>query len=159
MFCRANNQYLTWGKVPLGLNMIYTSDPAVKKTHFRLPDNQEREILTGELFALGIGGGEAFLRYAERTIGINLEWENDPKKCFEWKILGLDGRSGKPIATGSPVAIVNKNVKPDPDFFIYLDRGPGGGADIGWTTSSELWDKVLDFAAKKLITEAKEAFL
>jgi hypothetical protein len=35
MFCRANNQYLTWGKVPLGLNMIYTSDPAVKKTHFK----------------------------------------------------------------------------------------------------------------------------
>jgi hypothetical protein len=68
MFCRTNNNYLTWKKVPVGINLAFITDPGVKKTHLKLPDNQERDILTGEPFALGIGGGEAFLRYAHRTV-------------------------------------------------------------------------------------------
>lgn len=141
MFCRANNSYLTWKKRPLGINLDYISDSNVKKTHFRLPDNQEREILTGELFALGIGGGEAFLRYAHRTVGINLKWETSPGSCFQWKMFGPDGQSGKSIAPDTPIAIVNQNVEPAPDFFIYLDRQPGGVADVGWTTSQNFGTK------------------
>ena len=73
LFCQSNNKYLTWKKVPVGINLDFISDVAVKKTHFRLPDGQVREIKSGELVAFGIGGGEAFLKYAHRTLGINLE--------------------------------------------------------------------------------------
>jgi hypothetical protein len=159
MFCRSNGKYLTWKKVPLGINLDYITDAGVKKTHFRLPDNQEREILTGEPFALGIGGGEAFLGYAERDIGINLKWYESPQGKYEWRMFGSNGEIGKPIPTGSLVAIANEKVKPDPDFFIYLDRQPPGVADVGWTTSPEFWDQVLDAAGKAAVAAAKAALL
>ena len=37
LFCQSNNKYLTWKKVPLGINLDFIGDAAVKKTHFRLP--------------------------------------------------------------------------------------------------------------------------
>jgi hypothetical protein len=36
------------------------------------------------------------------------------------------------------VAVLNVNVKPTPDFLVYLDRHPGV-ADVGWTTSPNWW--------------------
>jgi hypothetical protein len=157
LFSQSNNRYLTWVKQPLGFNLGYITDPAIKRIHFRLPDNQEREIRTGEIFALGIGGGEAFIRYETRSIGINLEWDEDPNKCHEWKIFGADGISGKPIPSGSRVAIVNQNVKPEASFFIYLDRQPPGVADVGWDTSPSFWDQVQNTAEKALVTAVKKA--
>jgi hypothetical protein len=155
MFCRANNKYLTWKEVPLGINLDYITDPEIKRIHFRLPDNQEREILTGEPFALGIGGGEAFLGYHHRTVGINLEWYENPKDKYQWKMFGADGELRKPIASDSVVAISNQAVEPAPDFFIYLDRKVPGTADVGWTTSPEFWDQVLDEAQKVGVTAVK----
>lgn len=136
MFCQTNNKYLTYGKQPVGFNVVYTTDYRLCKTHFRLPDGQQRPILTGEPVALGIGGGDAFLYYSHRTAGINLKWSGPPK--HEWRIYGPTGEQGQPIPTGSPVAVLNVNVEPGPDFLVYLDRHPGV-ADIGWTTSPNWW--------------------
>jgi hypothetical protein len=157
MLCRGNNKFLTWKTVPLGINLDYVSDAGVKKTHFALPDKQEREILTGEPIALGIGKGEAYLRYAHRTIGINLEWSQNP--VYEWRIFDSSAEKGKPIATDSWVAIVNDKVEPSADFLVYLDRDPMGVADIGWTTSPDFWEGVFDATAEAAVRALKRAIL
>ena len=152
LFCQSNNKYLTWKKVPVGINLDFISDVAVKKTHFRLPDGQVREIKSGELVAFGIGGGEAFLKYAHRTLGINLEWKQEP--IYQWRIFGANSQLGTPIAADSPVAIVNDKVEPSPDFLIYFDRPPGM-ADVGWTTSPDFFNKIVSAAEKVAIEAAK----
>jgi hypothetical protein len=102
-----------------------------------------------------VGGSPSFLRYAHRTVGINLEYQGSP--AFEWLIYGSNGEKGQPVPTGSPVAIINSKVEPDPDFLIYLDRP--AGADVGWTTSPGFWDQVGDVATKAAITALKKALL
>jgi hypothetical protein len=152
LFCTMNDRYLTWGKVPLGINLVFVSDASVQKTHFRLPDGQERPILSGESVALGIGGGDAFLKYSSRDAGINLVWSKSP--AFEWRIFG--GALGTPIQENSPVALANDNVSPAPDFLIYFDRLPGM-ADVGWTTSPGVWKGLLALADKHKVDIAKAA--
>jgi hypothetical protein len=143
MFCQSNGEYLTYKEVPLGINVQFTSDAGLHKTHFKLPDGAEREILTGESVALGIGGGDAFLCYAHRTSGINLKWAaEDPG--FQWRLYDLTGEKGKPIATNSFVAIGNVNVEPKPDYLVYLDRLQAG--DIGWTSSPDWKGTITDAA-------------
>jgi hypothetical protein len=137
LFCTGNNKFLTYARTNLGINLGYIGDNSDKKIHLVLPDRQEREILTGELVGFGIGGGDAFLRYQERTVGINLEWAKNP--AFEWRIFTASGEIGKPIAVGEKVAIVNVNVRPDIDFLIYFERP--AGASIGWTTSPGWYQK------------------
>jgi hypothetical protein len=151
LFCKTNGEYLTWKKVPIGINLGYTSDPNSNKTHFRLPAGAEREILSGEPVAFGIGGGEAFLKSASRDAGINLTWSKAP--VFEWKIFGSNSL-GAPIPENSFVAIVNESVKPTADFFVHFGRPPGM-ADVGWTTSPGFWDSALAFADKHKIEIAK----
>jgi hypothetical protein len=145
LYCSANKEYLTYGKEPLGINLVFAKNGTDKKVHFRLPDGQERQILTGEPVAFGVGGGDAFLRYAVRTTGINLEWSNQP--VFEWVFCGQDGQKGIPIDGGHMYAMLNLRVEPDPDFLIYLDRVPGQ-ADVGWTTSPNWPGKVLSAVNK-----------
>lgn len=152
LFCQTNGRYLTWKKVPIGINLDYIDDPSVQKIHFRLPDGTEREILSGESVAFGIGGGEAFLQYAHRDLGINLKWNKNP--VFEWRILGSNNQTGTPISENSFVAIINDKVEPSPDFLIYFERPPGM-ADVGWTTSPGFMDGILDFADKHKIEIAK----
>jgi hypothetical protein len=155
LFCRTNGKYLTWVEVPLGINLGYTNDASQQKIHFRLPDGAERDILSGESVAFGIGGGEAFLRYAHRNQGINLDWYKNP--VFEWRIFGSNNQTGTPIPENSFVAIVNDKVEPSPDFLIYLNRAPGM-ADVGWTTSPESFvSGILNFAEKHAIDAAKGA--
>jgi hypothetical protein len=154
LFCQKNGKFLTWKQVPLGINLDFTDDASLKKTHFRLPDGSERDILSGELVAFGIGGGEAFLRYAHRNVGINLEWDRNP--VFQWRIFGANGQLGTPIAQNSLVAIVNVKVEPSPDFFILLDR-PRGMADVGWTTSPEFWNNAFNTLDKHKVEIAKGA--
>lgn len=152
LFCLKNGRFLTYEEVPLGINLGFTGNGSIRKTHFRLPDGREREILSGELVAFGVGGGDAFLRYAHRDIGINLKWSGAP--VFEWRIFGANGQLGKPIAENSPVAIVNDKVEPKPDFLIYFDRPPGM-ADVGWTTSPGVWDGILNALDKHKVEIAK----
>jgi hypothetical protein len=160
MLCRTNNQYLTHQKTDVGINLGYTTNQNEHKIRFRLCDGQERDILTGERVALGIGGGDAFLRYAHRTVGINLEWAGDP--VCEWLIFDATGEKGKPIPTGSWVAIINEKVEPAADFLVYLDR-PGGEdnvAHVGWTTSPD-WKGMLPdwLSTEKLWELAKRLIL
>jgi hypothetical protein len=143
LFCITNGKYLTWEKVPVGINLNFKAQ-GDNKTHFRLPDQQEREILSGESVALGIGGQPAFLYYKTRDWGINLDWSVSPK--FEWRIFGADSELGKPIPENTPVALLNDKVQPDPDFLINFNRPPGMGSDIGWTSSPGLWDHVTEAA-------------
>lgn len=156
LFCQSNNKYLTWKKIPIGINLDFISDESVKKIHFRLPDGKQREILSGESVAFGIGGGEAFLNYTHRTLGINLEWKQNP--VFQWRVFGANNQLGTPISAGSSVAIVNDKVEPSPDFFIYFDR-PRGMADVGWTTSPEFFNKFLNAAEKIGVAAAKKGLL
>ncbi|MCP9495644.1 MAG: hypothetical protein MSG64_14455 [Pyrinomonadaceae bacterium MAG19_C2-C3] len=152
LFCQNNAKYLTWKEVPLGINLAFTGDASLKKTHFRLPDGGERDILSGESIAFGIGGGKAFLRYAHRDVGINLEWSANP--VFEWRIFGSNNQTGTPIAENSSVAIVNDKVKPSPDFFIFLERPPGM-ADVGWTTSPGFMNSILNAVDRHKVEIAK----
>ncbi|MVN74763.1 hypothetical protein GO988_00320 [Hymenobacter sp. HMF4947] len=138
MFCKTNNGYLTYHKTDIGINLGYITSPKEHKIHFALPDGKDREILTGEKVALGIGGGDAFLRYAHRTSGINLEWASSPS--FEWQIYGPTSEKGKKIPLDSFVAVLNERVEPAADFLVYLDRPIG--ADVGWTTSPNWKDKI-----------------
>jgi hypothetical protein len=140
LFCSSNKEYLSYGTELFGINLDWKKTGDEKKVHFMVPAKQEREILTGEPIAFGIGGGEQFLYYASRTLGINLSWSEKP--VFEWTICGADGKKGVPIGEGQMYAIVNAKVQPAPDFFIYLDRVPGQ-ADVGWTTSPNWPGKIL----------------
>lgn len=149
LFCQTNGEHLTYGKQKLGINLVFKPNQEFK-THFRLPDGLEREVLFGERVAFGIGGGEAFLRYGARTWGINLNWSGRP--AFEWRVVG--GQNGTPIPENSSVAIVNEKVEPSADFLIYLKRAPGH-ADIGWTTSPGFWDSLANWDRDKL-KRAKE---
>ena len=151
LFCTKNNKYLSWKKMPMGINLDFISDAAVKKVHFKFPDGKERPILSGEPIAFGIGGGEAYLRYAKRDVGINLEWSKKP--VFEWKL--YSGTAGSPITFGAPLAIANVKVKPSADFLIYFDRPPGM-ADVGWTTSPQFWNTVANVGIKAGIEAAKK---
>lgn len=155
MFCQTNTQFLTYLKTNVGINLGYTTNSAEHKIHFKLPDGKEREILTGEKVALGIGGGDAFLRYAHRTVGINLEWSADPS--FEWRIYGPTSEKGKPIPTGYQVAILNEKVEPEADFLVYLDRP--AGADVGWTTSPDWKGKLPDWLTKEAFSLLVKALL
>jgi hypothetical protein len=145
MFCKVNNQFLTYKETNVGISIGYTTSPAEHKIHFKLPDDKERDILTGEPVAFGIGGGNAFLKYAHRTFGINLEWVSAPQ--FQWRIYGATSEKGKPIPTDSWVALVNEKVEPEADFLVYLDRPTG--ADVGWTTSPDWKGKAKDWLTKE----------
>lgn len=152
LFCQTNQKYLTYVDASVGVNLGYITNAGERKVHFRLPDNSEREILTGEPFALGIGGSPSFLKYAHRTLGINLEYSEKP--VFEWCIYGSSMEKGKRISTESWIAIVNKKVEPSPDFLIYLNRN--AGADIGWTTSPDWLKTITDKVVRESIEWLKK---
>jgi hypothetical protein len=156
LFCQENKKFLTYAKVPLGINLDYTTDAAVRKTHLVLPDRSERDIRCGELFAFGIGGGDAFLEYSHRTLGINLKWSDNPE--FQWRMFSPGIAEGQPLPTGARVAISNDKVEPSADFLIYFDREPGMG-DVGWTTSSTLWNQLLSAAERATIDLAKKKLM
>jgi hypothetical protein len=149
LFCMTNGKFLTHEKMTFGVNLGFKG-AGDNKTHFRLPDNQERQILSGESIALGIGGKPSFLRYKSRDVGINLDWSETP--VFEWRIMGPE--LGQPIPENTPVAIINDKVTPDPDFLIYFKRV--AGTDIGWTSSPGFWDHFVSVAEKVAVKAAKE---
>lgn len=52
LFCSANNQYLTYGKEPFGINLIWATSNTDKKVHFHLPDNKEEKFSPANLSPL-----------------------------------------------------------------------------------------------------------
>jgi hypothetical protein len=89
-------------------------------------NNTNEPIHYGDLVALANGGDPSFIRYAERTWGINLDWSEAP--VYEWQVLGAS--SDKVVTTGARVALYN-TVSKEP--LIFFDRTVGG--DIGWPSS------------------------
>ena len=151
LFCQTNGAYLTYIDQPIGMNLGYEKTGKERKVWFRLPDNQERDLVTGEPVSFGIGGGNAFMKYVHRNVGINLDFVSELR--HEWRIYLPGGEPGQPIPTGAMVAIVNDRVEPTKDFLIHLNRAPGQ-ADVGWTTSPDWWNNV-EPAVKIAIDAAK----
>jgi hypothetical protein len=152
LFCKVNSRYLTFVD-ETGVNAGFKSN-GDRKTHFRLPDGQEREIRTGDVIAFGIGGDPSFLYYRSQPIGINLDYSSKP--VFQWTIMDASGEAGRPITAGIDIALANNNVdiggSKATDFLVYLER-PGG--DIGWTTSPPWTSTILGLAkdAGRVIAE------
>lgn len=68
-----------------------------------------------------------FIKYADRTFGINLDWSKTP--AYEWTILG--GRPGEVVDRGKDKVIIYNLVHKEP--LIYYPRSIGG--NIGWPDS------------------------
>ena len=150
LYCKQNKQYLIWDTGQLSINLAFSSS-VQNKYHFQLPDNKERDILTGEPVSFANGMGESFFRYGSQRIGINLKWTSEP--LAQWRIFDATGELGKPIAVGGYYAMVNVNVDPAPDFLVYLNKHIPKVVDIGWTTSPswiESWA-----SAFKIISQLK----
>jgi hypothetical protein len=154
-------KFLQHEKQTFGINLGWT-DNASSATEAKVgrwfvdrPGTDSGPIRYGETIALANGGSPSFLRYAERTVGINLEWSD--AAAFEWKLLG--GRAGSPVNARNPVAIYNTRAESGGsrgNFFIYFDRTVGG--DIGWPDSTTWESKLVDLGsglawkvAKKLV--------
>ena len=162
LFCSTNKKNLIWKRGMVSINFDYSSSPQYK-FHLHLPDKRQREILTGETFALANGGGDPYLFYKERKIGINLNWGSKPS--FEWRIFTASGKIGEPIPEGTFCALVNLKVSPKPDFLIFLEKHVPKEVDLGWTTSptwKETWGHIykdVEKARKYVMTAVEIAAL
>jgi hypothetical protein len=140
-------RYLQHEKQTWGINLGWTDDGSnetgnkVARWFFVRKETNTLPIRFGETIALGNGENPSFIRYEQRTVGVNLGWSDTP--VFEWKLLG--GRVGEPVNTQEWIAIFNEKSEGG-ECLIYFDRAVGG--DIGWPTS-KTWSEIL----KKRITE------
>lgn len=139
-----------------GINLGWTDDASpqtaakVARWFFSRAASDDGAIRYGETIALANGGDPSFIRYAERSVGINLDWSKTA--VFEWKVLG--GTPGAPVQTGQRVALFNEKAN---ECLIYFDRTAGG--DIGWPTSQRWEDKLTSLAVKIGKEAAKKAVL
>ena len=149
LFCKKNSRYLTYIK-DTGVNLGFSTKGDNKVT-FRLADGAEREILTGDVVAFGIGGDPTYLAYDPQPVGINLEYRSSP--AYEWIIMDSTGQGGRPIRANSDIALANNKVdiggSKAIDFLVYKQRL---GADLAWTTSPDwketIWGKVKEQGLK-----------
>lgn len=139
-------KFLQWEQQPLGINLGWTDNAGpntaarVSRWFLSRPNGSAAPVRYGEEIALGYGKSPSFVRYQERTFGINLGWTDSP--VFEWKLLG--GQPGQSVRSGDWLAIYNKRAG---DCLIHFDRTVG--ANIGWP-SSETWTDQLG----NLLTQA-----
>jgi hypothetical protein len=133
-----------------GINLGWTDDaePAtaekVARWFFARNGGTDGPLTYGEMVAVGNGQKPSFIRYEERTLGINLGWSHQP--VFEWRLIG--GSLGRLIDPNSYLAIYNEKAG---EFFVAFDRTVG--ADIGWP-SSQTWGEQL---TGELLEQAKKA--
>lgn len=139
-------KFLQHERQTFGINMGWTDDasPAteakVRRWFADRPGDDNAPIRYGESVALGYGMNPSFIRYSERTVGINLAWSDTP--VFEWTLLG--GPIGQPVNSKNPVAIHNTkagSTASPGNFLIYFDRTAGG--DIGWPDSTTWTTKLI----------------
>jgi len=149
--CKTNNEFLTWGERDFGVNLIWTQNQGLKKTHFRKQDGSDGEILTGETIAFGLGGNPSFLYYGHQTFGINCKWSETPK--YEWQLFTASGNKGENIQTGEWITFLNLKVEPDPDFLIHFNRSTPA-INLGWTTSSDWLADFVDKARRETVRSA-----
>jgi hypothetical protein len=139
----------------VGINLGWTDDaePATAKKvarwFFARDGRDDRPVTYGETIALGLGQKPSFIRYAERDVGINLDWSDSP--VFEWKLLG--GKIGETVRAGQWLAIYNEKCD---ECLVQFDRTAGG--DIGWP-SSKTWDEQIgDVLAEAVRNHARKAY-
>jgi hypothetical protein len=138
-----NRKFLQYEEQEWGINLGWTDDASpqterrVARWFFARRSTSSGPVQFGEHIALANGSGKSFLRYAERSRGINLEWSESP--VHEWRLLG--GTAGTPVSRGRPLAIYNTR---NGQFFRRFDRNLG--ADVGWSDSKrwedQAWDEI-----------------
>ncbi len=142
------HRYLQWEHQTFGINLGWTDDASaatavrVSRWFFTRKDTTH-PIRYGNTVALGNGQSPSYIRYADRTFGINLDWSSTPR--YEWKLLG--GKKGQVVRSGDRLAIYNTVTKQP---LIYFDRTVGG--DIGWP-NSETWGQQISDAVMAFIKE------
>jgi hypothetical protein len=147
-------KFLQWEEQTFGINLGWTDDAepttAVRVSRWFLTrqTSDQTPLRYGETIAMGYGKDPSFVRYEERTFGINLAWSNAP--IFEWKLLG--GPIGHSVSSGDWLALYNKRVG---DCLIYFDRTVGG--DIGWPSSQTWTDQLGDVLTDAVKDHWKEA--
>lgn len=147
-------KFLQWEEQSVGINLGWTdnAEPAtavrVSRWFLTRQSSSQGPVRYGETIALGYGKDPSFIRYEDRTFGINLGWSDSP--VFEWKLLG--GRAGQPVSSGDWLAIYNKRAA---DCLIYFDRTVGG--DIGWPSSQTWTDQLGDILTQAVKDHWKEA--
>ncbi len=137
-------KFLQWEHQTWGINLGWTDDAEpqtekrVSRWFFARVGGGTGQIKYGEPVALGYGKDPSFLRYEERTVGINLGWVNQP--VFEWTLLGK--ATGRPVECGDRLAILNAKAgsSQSPGVLIAFDRTVG--ADIGWPDSRTWLDQL-----------------
>jgi len=144
------DRYLQHEKQRFGINLGWTDDASpqtaakVRRWFFARESTDDSPLRYAEVVALANGGKPSFVRYEDRTVGVNLGWSEKP--VYEWKVLG--GSPGSPVMQGQRVALYNMKGN---ECLIYFDRTAGG--DIGWPTSQRWEDKLKSLA----ISLGKEA--
>lgn len=139
-------KFLQYERQTFGINLGWTHDAtaktavAVSRWFFTRPDTTH-PLRYGDTVAMGYGTSPSYIRYANRTFGINLDWSTAPR--FEWKLLG--GKTGTQVRSGDWLAIYNTVTKQP---LISFDRTVGG--DIGWP-NSETWGQQLGDVTMKFI--------
>ena len=150
-------KYLQYEDQTFGINLGWTDDATnetgnkVARWFFARPGSDDSPIRYGERLALGNGGGASFLKFEERTIGINLGWSDQP--VYEWQIFG--GKIGAPVHTQEWVVIFNLRSE-EGEPLIFFDRTAGG--DIGWP-SSKTWPDQIEELAWPLIKKGAIEYL
>lgn len=154
---KITHHYLQHEEEQFGINLGWTDDGRnetgdnVARWFFTRNGTSQAPIEFGETIALGNGEKPSFIKYEERTFGIDLSFSDTP--VFEWKILG--GEKGSPVNTQSWIALYNEKSE---ECLIFFDRTVG--ADIGWpsskTWSDQLGDLVKDEFKKAITEEVKK---
>jgi hypothetical protein len=136
------DQFVRWEDRMFGLNGGYTSEE-VKRWIVDRCDGSTEPIRYGDTIAIGLGTQPTWLNFANRNVGVNLEYQSI-RSC-QWRILG--GPIGTFVKTKDHVALLNeksmasKSEKGEP--LIYFDRLPGH-FDVGYPTSQGVWANLKD---------------
>jgi hypothetical protein len=123
-----------------GINLGFSDDAepatAAKVVHWEFVNQHRTAVKYDEPVAIRCKDG--YLRYGSRTVGINLDWSDNP--VFEWRLLG--GRPGTPVRTRDWLSIFNGH-SDDGEPLIYFKREVGG--NIGWPSSKTWAQQGLDW--------------
>ena len=151
---KAQRLFLQWEKQTFGINLGWTDDATpdtairVTRWFFTKPANDSSPICYGQPIALGYGISPSYIYYAQRTVGVNLDWSKEAR--FDWKLLG--GPIGQEVRSGTWLALYNETAR---DCLISFDRDAGG--DIGWPSSKTWGDQIEDAVMQAIKDHWKEA--
>ena len=139
----------TFGGINLGFSNDAEPSTAKKVLHWEFLNRNRTPVNYDEPVAISCK--DKYLRYGSRSVGINLDWSDNP--VFEWRLLG--GRPGTPVKTRDWLCIWNvhgDNGEP----LIYFK--PEIGGNIGWPSSRTLLQQGIDWTKETVRKAAVEYF-